>query len=263
MHKQRNITAYIIVSIMIAYLLQVSYVKMHPRPSIAVLGYHHIIPDDDKAQFYPHSMWVNTLSSFKDQMQYLYDHGYQALDLDTFYDWQQGKRELDGKYVVITFDDGFLSNNLFAEPVLQNYGFTGSVFVIGSQIADQSETYNPSIRQHASMDDMKQDTILSFYAHSYDLHKKEPKAMVQMLDKAQLREDTELMAALLPITYYAYPYGQYNGNIQEVLKESGVRMAFSYNENRKATRDDDLYAIPRFNVNAYTRLDVFIQMMNF
>ena len=63
------------------------------------------------------------------------------------------------------------------------------------------------------------------------------------------------------ITFDAYPYGQYNKRIQKILKDKGTRLAFGYNENRKAKHSDDSYALPRFNVNAYTRLDVFRAML--
>lgn len=262
MKRQQQHTIVWIGMIILVYIIQVGITYVHSLPSIAILGYHHILPDDDKETYYPDSMWVNSLSSFEEQMQYLYEEGYQTLSLDDFYAWHQGERLDDGKYVVITFDDGFLSSLTYAEPILKRYGFHGSVFVIGSNIADHPQPFDPSRRQHASPEDMKQATNLKFYSHTYDLHKKKPDFKVNMLDEVELKEDIEKAKADVSIDYVAYPYGKYNDSIQHVLQQLGTKMAFSYNENKKATREDPRYAIPRFNINAYTRMDIFIQMMN-
>lgn len=261
MKKQQKITSVIVLIVITLYALQAIYTHVMKVPQIAIIGYHHIVPDEDKTAYYKHNMWVNSLSSFERQMQYLYDEGYQSITLDELYDWYCGTITLPEKSVVITFDDGFYSSIQFAQPVMAQYGFTGSVFVIGSLIDENRTDYIADKRQHASTEDMQNNIGLKFYAHSYDLHKKTPDFKVDILTKDALTADTLKEKDNVDITYYAYPYGHYNPMIQKVLKEQGVQLAFGYNENRKARLDDDRYAIPRFNVNAYTRLDVFAQMV--
>lgn len=262
MSRQKRITWVIVVVSLILYSGQLLYTYTHPKASITILGYHHIVPDKDKETYYKHNMWVNSLSSFDAQMKLLKEEGYHSVTLDEVYEWKMGRKQLDEKSVVITFDDGFYSSIAFAKPVLETYGFEGSVFVIGSLIDEKRTTYVPQIRQHASSKDMKETTsTLKFYAHSYDLHEKNGDFKVNQLQKPALVEDVKKENKLVSTTYFAYPYGKYNPLIQEVLKENKTKLAFGYNENRKATLDDDSYALPRFNVNAYTRLDVFKQML--
>lgn len=264
--KQRKRTLLLVGIITCLYAANVVYAKMNTtRSSLAIIGYHHIVPDEDKDQYYKNTMWVASLSSFEEQMELLHREGYHTLTLDEVAAWKRGEKELKGKNVVLTFDDGFYSTVKFAQPVLKRYGFQGSVFVIGSAINNQHGAYDPSIRQHASLKDMEDQSTLRFYSHSYDLHKKESANggfRVNALNKDQLREDTLKEKALVSIQYYAYPYGKYNPLIQEVLQEEGVSLAFGFNENRKATRADSDYGLPRFNVNAYTRLDVFQAMLD-
>ena len=104
--------------------------------------------------------------------------------------------------------------------------------------------------------------MLQYFSHSYDLHHKNADGFrIDQLNDEQLIRDTEQAAKQGSITFYAYPYGKYNKRIQNILKDKGTLLAFGYNENRKAKRSDDSYALPRFNVNAYTRLDVFRAML--
>ena len=134
--------------------------------------------------------------------------------------------------------------------------------MIGSLISDKEIVYNPRLRQHASLEDMKDQSILQYYSHSYDLHhKKNGTFKVNTQTKKQLIKDIEKEKELVSIKYYAYPYGKYNENIQNVLRTYDVALAFSYNENKKASRNDDPYALPRFNINAYTTIDVFQSML--
>lgn len=230
--------------------------------SIPIIGYHHIVPDEDKQAFFPTNMWVVSLSEFEQQMKLLKEEGYHSVTLDDVYEWKLGKKELDEKSIAITFDDGFYSTTKFAQPVLKRYGFTGAVFVIGSAINEHHGPYDPKIRQHASHADMKDEQVLQYYSHSYDLHHKDNNGFrINQLSDELLRRDIEQAEERNSIRYYAYPYGKYNTRIQAILKERGTRLAFGYNENRKAKRSDDTYALPRFNVNAYTRLDVFRAML--
>lgn len=230
---------------------------------IPILGYHHIVPDEDKEAYFPHNMWVMSLSQFEEQMKLLYEEGYHSVSLDDVYAWKQGKKELDEKSVVITFDDGFYSSTKFAQPVLEAYGFCGSVFVIGSAIDDDHGPYDPSKRQHASSADMEDEHVLRYYSHSYDLHHKDANGFrIDQLSDAELLADTKQAKQVSSIDYYAYPFGKYNTRIQAILQQQHTHLAFGYNENRKARRGDDPYALPRFNVNAYTRLDVFAAMLH-
>ena len=75
--------------------------------SIPIIGYHHIVPDADKKAYFATNMWVVSLSDFEQQMKLLQEKGYHSVTLDDVYAWKKGKKKLDAKSVVITFDDGF------------------------------------------------------------------------------------------------------------------------------------------------------------
>ena len=257
---RKNIILCITCCFVLGYVSNIAYTKWHPVDEIPILGYHHIVPDDEKEQYFKHNMWVNSLSDFKAQMKLLHDCGYHTISLDELYEWRMHGKKIDDKSIVITFDDGFYSSIEYALPVLDTYGFEGNVFVIGKQIPKQ-RSHNKAKRPHATIADMKQVPQMKFYAHSYDLHHKDGDFRVNMVDTKGLMEDTKKLNELVSTTYYAYPYGKYNARIIDVLKQNHTKLAFGFNENKKAKITDDPYALPRFNVNAYTKLDVFYQMI--
>ena len=93
---------------------------------IAVLMYHSIAPENLD--------WVfNYLSIdpdlFEDQISTLKRAGYVAITLDELHSYVLGKTRLPPKSIVLTFDDGYLDNWVFAFPILRKYGFKATVFV--------------------------------------------------------------------------------------------------------------------------------------
>ena len=123
-------------------------------------------------------------------MKLLKEEGYHSVTLEDVYAWKQGEKELTEKSIAITFDDGFYSTTKFALPVLKRYGFTGSVFVIGSAIDEHHGLYHPEIRQHASDEDMQDERVLQYYSHSYDHHHKDGDGFrINQLNYEQLRWD--------------------------------------------------------------------------
>ncbi|MEG1732949.1 MAG: polysaccharide deacetylase family protein [Longicatena sp.] len=263
MHKQMKKGILLVVCFFVVYGAQVMYTKSKgTREELVVLGYHHIVPDKDKETYYKNDMWVVSCSDFEQQMKLAHDLGYQSISLEQVYNWKEEGGSLPAKSFVVSFDDGFYSTTKFAQPILEKYGFKGNVFVIASSIAKESPQYNPSKKQHASLSDMSDTSVLQYYSHSFDLHHKSSKGFkVDLLTKSALQEDVENANKFVSSTYYAYPYGKYNDKIQQVLKENHTKLAFSYNENRKVKRSDDNFALPRFNVNGFTNIDVFLQML--
>ncbi len=69
--------------------------------------------------------------AFKMQMEYLSKH-YNVISLDRLVDYYHDGKELPDNSVVITIDDGYLSNYSIAYPILKQYNIPATVFLTGS-----------------------------------------------------------------------------------------------------------------------------------
>lgn len=229
---------------------------------IAVLGYHHLSSPEDKKQHYRFDPWTTSTEVFEKQMAYLSKHGYHTISLDTLYDWYLGKCELDNKAVVLTFDDSYYSTYQIAKPILEKYGFNATCFVIGYNIPDKA-TYNPPSKQHIPRDLLVGDEILQFGSHFHHLHRKiDGKYAINVYSKDELLNDVALASKAVATDYMAYPFGKSNETVFEVLEASKVKMAFTYQNYQKMTRDSYCYALPRFAIHAYTPMPLFIAYLN-
>lgn len=253
MKNKWRVSISIIVIVIFLLLIYSIYIKANPK--VAVLCYHNVATEEEKANYPEESDWIITVENFEEQLQYLQKHGYKTLTTQEFYDWKQGKIELPYKSVLITFDDGFLSNFHYAFPLLKKYNMNATVFVAGEFIeSSKEENWTGNVKTYMTKDllnKVKQEyPNIEICSHSYRLHKQG--AVGQ--EKYILKQDMENFNEKITQTQvYAYPFGQYNGNMIEALQETDYKLAFIYGptreEYRKASRKDDNYKIPRLNVS--------------
>lgn len=235
----------------------VQYCMKQECDKIAILGFHNVVSDEVKRTKYPYNMWIEGESAFREKITYLYEQGYQTWTMRELYEWKCGKREKPEKTVVLTFDDGYRASKDIIEPILKEYGYRGTTFVVGSFVGKNKSGYD-----YLGLDDLNYQETMEYYSHTYQLHyQKDNHYAVDLSTRQELQADFQQQQQITDCSYVAYPYGHYNDTIISVLKENGVKMAFGYHENRKARQDDNFYTMPRFSVNAYTTMDTMKAML--
>lgn len=84
--------------------------------------------------------WLSmSLVHFENLCKYLSENGYSTHTMDEWYDYYSNNSIKDPKKIVLTFDDGYLDNWVFAYPILKKYGLKGTFF-INTDFVDSSET---------------------------------------------------------------------------------------------------------------------------
>ncbi len=103
--------------------------------SIPVLMYHHVNTLEDSFTISP--------DDFQAQMEYLARENYQTLFLDELINSLKERKEK--RKVVLTFDDGYLDNWVYAYPILKKYNLKATIFVITSRIKEKSTSCRPNL----------------------------------------------------------------------------------------------------------------------
>ena len=96
--------------------------------AVPVLMYHHVSPNPGLVTVSP--------ETFEEHMVTLARKKYRALAADEFLEFLQGQRALSGRHVLISFDDGYLDNYVYAYPILQRYGLKATICAITGLIGD-------------------------------------------------------------------------------------------------------------------------------
>lgn len=103
---------------------------------VPVLMYHHISEEgNDSTELSP--------EAFEAQIAALAEAGYTSVFPEDLAAYVREGKELPEKPIVITFDDGYLSNYEYAYPILKKYGMVATIFVIGSTVGTRSIIKTP------------------------------------------------------------------------------------------------------------------------
>lgn len=249
----KNILKIAIFLLSIILVINIAYV--YQNPNIAVLCYHNIATYEEKQNFQDELDWTITVDNFKEHLEYLKKHNYKTLTMEEFYKWKNNEIDLPYKSVLITFDDGFLSNYEYAFPLLKEYNMNATVFVVGSFVENSTEKdWSGNIKTYMTKEILEnlenEYPNIEIYSHSYNLHyegaiNQDVNTLVKDMDNFDnFYKETDV---------FCYPFGQYNDNIETALKSHGYKIAFRYGPNskdyKKASKDDNNYEIPRLNVS--------------
>ncbi|MDF2521748.1 MAG: hypothetical protein K0R84_2376 [Clostridia bacterium] len=206
---------------------------------IPVLMYHHISEDKTK--------WDSVTISpekFREEMLYLKAVGYNTIHFKDYIDYVEQGKSLPDNPIIVTFDDGYLSNYQYAYPVLKQYDMKASIFIIGWSVGRKlhKDSVTP-ITEHFTWEqakEMQQSGLIELQSHTYDLHnpsdevnyglgvsKLEKESVEQY--KSRLETDAEKIEQLISqniggeVYAISYPYGSYNEYSESILKERGYR----------------------------------------
>ena len=100
---------------------------------VPILVYHHVYPDDDPGTTpisFERATGIIGKSEFRRQLAYIAEHGWEVVSTSRVVDWLDGAATLPRRAVALHFDNGWLDTTTVALPALQEYGFTGTSYVI-------------------------------------------------------------------------------------------------------------------------------------
>jgi len=103
--------------------------------SIPAMMYHHVNRE-------PEDSISITPEHFEEQIKYLAESGYRSLHLCEFFDRLKGW-SIPDKLVLITFDDGYADNYLYAYPILKKYKMKATIFPVTAFIKERADKRPP------------------------------------------------------------------------------------------------------------------------
>jgi len=199
--------------------------------------------------------------SFARQMACLKMLGYQGLSLREAMPYIKGEKQ--GKVVVITFDDGFRNVFETAAPILRQYGFTATNFIVSNQIGG-SNVWDQSlgIVETPCMDIAQLKEWLRM-GHEIGSHTLDHAHLNRVPDDEAERQINESRAALehlldTRIESFAYPFGEESALHRRLVRDAGYRWAVTV-ERGNAWKGDDLYGLPRKTIRRSDTLLHFLR----
>lgn len=208
---------------------QPAVVQDNPPRGVPILMYHKVSPDPNEGGL----IYRVPPNDFDWQMHYLQENGYHTVDIGSVVEHFQKGTVLPEKAVVITLDDGYQDNYVYAFPILKKYGLTATVFVVTNIVGGVNEF---DIKAHSqpktsmlTWDEIKEMDAggITIGAHTLD-HPHLSKISLEEA-KRQIVESKQVLEKHLgkEVQYFCYPYGQYSSAVVRMVKDSGFRAATS------------------------------------
>jgi peptidoglycan/xylan/chitin deacetylase (PgdA/CDA1 family) len=204
--------------------------RLHPG-AVPILVYHQL-GSPPASEPYP-GLYVSDVN-FRAEMQWLYRHGYQAVTLDEVMKaWYRDGR-LPARPIVITFDNGYVSQATFAPSVLSRYGWPA---VLNEITANHLAPWR--LRRLISIG-------WEIDSHSVthpDLTTLPPSELrYQVVGSRRYLQRT----FHIPVDSFCYPSSRYDAAVVAAVKAAGYTNALTENPGY-ATRDDP-YHLDRFEI---------------
>jgi peptidoglycan/xylan/chitin deacetylase (PgdA/CDA1 family) len=174
---------------------------------------------------------VMSAAAFAAQLEWLARNDYRVIPLAQLSAYLAGRQALPKRSVVITIDDGYESVHRIALPLLRKHGFPATLFVYTDFIGAGDALTWPQLQE------LTASGLVDVQAHS-----KSHRNLIeqgagdaddryrQMLE-AEARVPREVLERRLsiPIRHYAYPYGDANQPLLDVLARQQYQLGLTVN----------------------------------
>lgn len=236
-----------------------------PKEPLPILMYHNVVEDGQECN----DMTV-TVGKLREDFQYLLDQGYTPV---LPRELAEGG-EVPEKPVMITFDDGYISNYTLLYPLLEEYGVKATICAMVSMPdipADNFCSWN-------MYREMTESGLVEVASHTYLLHNLDGRAGtftpggINGIERMPEESDADFQTRVLddiqksydrieeelgqPPTCFAYPYGIVEPDAQELVETLFPVTLVTVS----ATGDLDkgLYNLPRWTITMDTSLSAIL-----
>ena len=206
----------------------------------AIIICYHCVKDEVDSYLRP-----TKVADFKNQMQYL-SRTYNPISLQEISQHIQNGTSLPSRAVAVTFDDGYRDNYENAYPVLKEYNIPATVFLTtgfigtGEIPAWERDCYRSDKELMLSWKQVRvmSDGGISFGSHTLT------HPFLTRISRRQVEKEINLSKDIIeqqtgkPVTTFAYPSGDFNSDVKEIVKEAGYSAAVSTVAGYNSTNDD-------------------------
>lgn len=217
---------------------------------IPILMYHYVRVVTDPKDTIGINLSVKP-ELFAQQMRYLAENGYTTLTMSDVYAILAGRQPLPPKPIALTFDDGYRDFYTAAWPVLRQYNFKATSYVVSGFIdADPYMTW-------AMIKDLDASGQIEIGVHTIN------HADLAALSQARRWQEISGSKAAIerglghPVTAFCYPAGKYDAGVIELVRKAGFLTATTVEFGSKQSLQW-AFELPRVRVNGPDSLAAWI-----
>lgn len=203
---------------------------------VPIIMYHGILKEEKRQ-----GKFVISPSEFESDLRYLQEQGYTTIVMQDLINYVKEGTPLPDKPIMLTFDDGYFNNFVYAFPLLKAYNSKMVFSPIGRFVDEYTENGdrhpNYALVTWADIQEMMDSGLVEVQNHTYNMHstdkgrkgcmrKKGESAeeyrRVLMEDVGKMQTRMEEMTGYTPTTF-TYPFGAISKEALPIIKEMGFQ----------------------------------------
>lgn len=225
---------------------------------IPVLMYHRVWPGLNDGL-------TVTPEKIREQWDFLRKEGYHPLSLTEFLAIAEGKKPAPEKALLLTFDDGYRNNLTYVYPLLKEFGWCATIFIITDTLDGTAAPEPELLNEKLTVDELKSfdPAVIQLALHGHH-HENFSKTSLEKLKEIMLQSAAVFDAAELPFhKILAYPYGarpkekaQFDA-LKRWMKQEGYPAAFRIGNQVARMPAPDMYEIRRIDIRGTDSMEDF------
>ncbi len=188
--------------------------------NVPVLIYHHVQPQAQAKELNQTSLSVDN-GMFDQQMEYLKSNGYTTITVKQLIDALLSHQPLPSKSIAITLDDGYKDVYDYAYPIFKKYNLTANLMIATGLLEGGSYI------SWSQLQDMHNSGLIYVTDHTwshYAVNSGSQEKIQYEIETAKKQLEDHLGQS---VNIFTYPYGAFNNNAINILKQDGFIGAFS------------------------------------
>ena len=227
---------------------QREFVKIK-KYDIPVIMYHRVIKDID-TESGKHGTYV-TIKQFRDHMKILKNNNYIPINFEDLKNIPLHRR-FEKKYIILTFDDGYIDNYTYAFPILKEFNFKGVIYLVSDRTynkwdVDLTDEKTFNLMDRSMLEEMRDSGLIEFGGHTLSHPRLSQLSDDEM--KKEIFEDKKITESKLNIKLnsFAYPYGDLDNRAKKLVEEAGYPFGVA-TDSGSFCLSDDIFEIRRIGI---------------
>ena len=221
------------------------------QAEVPIMMYHYVSELPPNADIYRVDLTVLP-EDFEAQLQYLAEAGYHAITLTDLHLHLTQGYPLPDKPIVLTFDDGYRDAYEVVFPLLLEYGFTGTFFVLATPAHYEWDQY----MTWAQMREMAE-TGMEIQSHGRDHVDLRDSSYDYLVYQILGIQEAIQHNVGRPPRFFCYPSGRYDSGVIDVLEAAGYWGAVTTEWGRTHTQDER-FVMQRIRVRGNGTLEDYV-----
>jgi len=186
---------------------------------------------------------IVSVDTFQRQMKFLKEHNYNVLTLEAAGDLIKNKKKIPARSIVLTLDDGYKDNYIYALPVLKKYNFPATIFIVFSQVG------MPGMLNWDEIKQMQDSGLITFGSHTInhpflEFVKTDEELIREIGDSKNLMENNLNKV----VNTFSYPMGRFSERARNLVIACGYKVGVVTNPGKKYP-NDDVFALKRLRIS--------------